>query len=417
MKQHLKKSWIFAPLAALLFMVTPAFAQCEDPNASNAAISGMVAPDITTVNNFITAQQTYTSSGFFSTAFVKITDRLYQFTKNFSDWVDKWWENDFSPDLKDMTKELHVAVVDQTHALGNFTNAQVMLEEQDRKAHALISSLHRYSPAGLSCDIDETGPGLARSFQISRAVNRGLGMDDVPRHANDKNSLSASGKAEETKALWTEYVQKFCDNTMGDLGCTQPGTIAGRHKDIPALLWGTKQTIDPANPDNLLTLQASLRYLINPLSPEPIQKDVAEKSVTGHFALLSRRAELAYANTIYNVMGQMLSERIGGSNVDAQTLRAAAGVTPADASTNASYRELEETMTHDRYNNPQSLVRLMENPVQMAREQDTLNALRLQTMNDIYRRSEEMLFMEAAEYSRDLYKQVPHAALSSAPIK
>ncbi len=45
-----------------------------------------------------------------------------------------------------------------------------------------------------------------------------------------------------------------------------------------------------------------------------------------------------------------------------------------------------------------------------------LNALRLQTMNDIYRRSEEMLFMEAAEYARDLNGQVPRSATNNIPL-
>ena len=63
-------------------------------------------------------------------------------------------------------------------------------------------------------------------------------------------------------------------------------------------------------------------------------------------------------------------------------------------------------MTRDRFNDPQYIIKMISDPVQVARERNTLSALRLQTMNDIFRRQEEMLFMESAEYGRDLNGQI-----------
>jgi hypothetical protein len=118
-------------------------------------------------------------------------------------------------------------------------------------------------------------------------------------------------------------------------------------------------------------------------------------------------------------MGRMLSERMGSpiASPKAKNLREIAGVPKDDAADNPSYRELQEAMTKDRYNDPWYVVRLIEDPAQIAREQTTLDALRLQTMSDIYRRSEEMLFMEASEYSRDLTAPNRGRILQALPIR
>jgi len=326
-----------------------------------------------------------------------------------------------------------------------------LTEEKSRKENLTNEAQTRYAPSYLACDIDSTGPGLNRAYQISRALNRTLALDDAPRRENAAQAstwptindagnwvaqptTSFNGTGQDINAQWQEYVAKYCDNTMGDQGCTTPGLDAGRQKDIGALLWGPQLTIDPTNMENIRVMQATLRYLVDPLAPDVIPQTVVPmpntnvaQAAQGREAILGRHAEMAYVNTIYNTLGAMLSERIGGSQVDVSLMRAAAGIpqvdtTPFEANMppssspqnlpnnfGASYRETQEAMTRDRFNDPQYLVKMLANPEQVARERNTLTALRLQTMNDIYRRQEELLFMEAAEYGRDLNSQIPHA--------
>jgi hypothetical protein len=118
----------------------------------------------------------------------------------------------------------------------------------------------------------------------------------------------------------------------------------------------------------------------------------------------------------------MMSERLGGSLVNVSVMRAAAGIPAEDTApgilpnVGASYREVSEAMTRDRFDDPQYLVRMLGDPVQVARERNVLSALRLQTMNDIYRRQEELLFMESAEYGRDLNSQIPRAITARTPF-
>jgi hypothetical protein len=122
-----------------------------------------------------------------------------------------------------------------------------------------------------------------------------------------------------------------------------------------------------SNPDNQLMVKAAMRYLVRPLSEDPIMPG-AMQSIPGQQALLARRAEAARINTIYNVLGQLVSERIGGSGVNVQSMRISAGIPPADASTDASYREIQQSQTKDHYLNPQYTVHASGTPDQVVRE-------------------------------------------------
>jgi hypothetical protein len=191
------------------------------------------------------------------------------------------------------------------------------------------------------------------------------------------------------------------------MGCGgTPGTRAGEHTDIPSLLWGDKQTIDVSDAETQQVINAALRYLISPVTPDPIAEDVVN-TPQGREALLQRRAQAGRVNTVYMVMSQMISERIGGSGVDTSEVRTAAGLPPADAATDASYREILNAVNKDRFHNPEYVVRIVSNPEQVVREKGAVTALLMQQMNDLYKRMEEMVFMEASVYAGELDGRVP----------
>jgi hypothetical protein len=62
-------------------------------------------------------------------------------------------------------------------------------------------------------------------------------------------------------------------------------------------------------------------------------------------------------------------------------------------------------------------VHLLGNSEQVTREQMTLDATRMQVMNDTFHRLEERLFMESSEYGVDLNSQMPRAAVRVIPMK
>lgn len=405
----------------------PAQAACESGSAVSSAIATMNSTDIEKLNLLIlqeVAEKTTTTpdnTGGFApnimrSALAQLIDYFLKFGENILKTLTSWASEDWLKGLKGMTQELHVAQVDQTHQIGLLTDRKLLMEDKLRFEKYLDDAHRRYAPSELACEVDSVGPGLAKAYQIARGLNHGLTLDDNYRRNNLKGSPAETGKAADVTTTWREYVSRFCDNTMGDMGCTAPGTFAGKHLDLAGMLWGPKQTIDPSNPDNVLIMNAALKYFINPIAPDPLTKTTL-RSALGRQSMLERRSEQTYINTIYNTVGAMLSERIGGSGVNVQLMRAASGVPIENASPDASYREIMQAITRDRFNNPTYLVRMIGDPNQIVREQSALHALRLQTLNDIYRRTEERLFMDAAAYGRELNEQIPGAAATSIPFQ
>jgi hypothetical protein len=413
-----KDKKLLVPALVFLLVLLPAraFAGCETPFSASPAMAQLAKEDTKTINDFIEQEKKFIDKDLTQTATYEMMSRLDEFDVNLLAWLNDWWKNRLLPSMKQMTKQLSAAQIDQTRTAGALMDAQLFSESASNKKQRQSEAHLRYRPSDMACQADTVSLGQTKAQQLSKAITRATAMDDAKRRGNDRGSISAAGRGAEMSSLWTEYVAHFCDNENGDKGCTQPGTMPGKHKDIPAMLWGDKQTIDLSNPENLIMMQAALHYLVYPLSSDPIPPGAVE-SADGHQAILVRRAESARTNAIYNVIGQMVGERVGGSGVNVQAIRAAAGIPVADASANASYREAQQALTKDRFNSPEYIVRMVNDPEQVVREQMTISAIRLQILNDIYRRSEELLFLSAAEYSRDLDKQIPSSAVSSAPLK
>ncbi|MBU6474948.1 MAG: hypothetical protein KGQ70_03195, partial [Alphaproteobacteria bacterium] len=419
----------------------PAAAQCENPADTAQPLNQLVNQDINNINLFIQQEANpqllgnNTPGGFIDniieSAFgMNPTDHgLFQYYTSFynsveqamSDWMNGSGAVNLSQTLKSMTMELHASQVDQTHMIGELMDAQAAVEEKTDAERLETEAHRRYQPSELACELDSTGPGLARAFQISRAFNRGLAQDDDAVATNAINSFSQHGRNEDLSYMWNQYVTQFCDPTMGDQGCTAAGPLAGREKNIGALLWGPQQTIDPTNKQNILVMQSALRYIVDPLTSDPLPAKVAA-TPGGHVQILLRHSQLAYINDIYNVLGAMLSERLGGSGIDVsqmenKTVGLPATETAPEGTAGASYMEIMDTMTRDRFEDPYYLMNMIGDKSQVEREQTTLDALRLETMNDTFHRLEDRLFMESAEYARDLDHQLPEAAPKYTPMK
>jgi hypothetical protein len=179
--------------------------------------------------------------------------------------------------------------------------------------------------------------------------------------------------------------------------------------DIAGLLWGDRQTIDMDNGGNQLFVQAAQRFLISPLSADPIARDATSAS-PGQESWLLRRSHETRVNAIYNVIGRMVSERAGRARPNADVtsdIRSAAGIDLTNVSSDPSYREIQQALSKERFYNPEYISSLVDDPSAVVREQGAINAIRLQQLNDMYQRMEEMVFMQAAVYAADLDRQVP----------
>lgn len=422
MKDGRKKLIALSLLAALCCAPAAAFAQCESSSAANQALQNMANENKNDLNNYIKEVEKYVDRKLTDNAEYEMTERLSEFDDNIRAWLSDWKDNRLIPTMKVMAKQLSIAQVDQTRQLGAMMDTSLLNDVRKNTQAREEEARHRYMPSEMTCQADTTGPAQVKAHQMSRALNRGYAKDSVKSLGNAKGTPGATGRSAEIKSQWDEYVSVFCDPDNGDQGCgTTPGSRPGTEKDMAGLLWGSVQTIDASSAENRAMLSGALRYLVAPAANNPIPPNAID-SAGGREAMLDRRAALARNSAVYNVVGQMLAERV---SVPAETslsdvfrsLRTGAGLPNNITSDNPSYSELRQAITKERFSDPAYITRLVNSPEEVMREQGSVNALRLQLMNDLYRRQEEQLFMEAAMYSHDLDRQKPPTAVSAGTIK
>ena len=403
-----------------------AYAQCETaPNASNE-FNDLADDIVDELNNFIEQEENFITELVTHRAKYEMINRLYEFDTTIRAGLSNWWQNDLLPTMKLQSQQLSTDQVDQSKTLGALLDAQSENEALNDINQQEVESKRRYEPNESSCTIDSMaapagggGGGATKAAALSKAMAKGLAQDDEPRRTNAKGSPSEFGQGAEQQWAWTQFKTKFCDPALGHQGCTTAGdpVMAGMHANLPKLLWGNKQTIDMKDAKNREIVEAAERYYINPQAADPVP-DKAVKSSTGQEILLERRANSARINSIYNVIASMIGERVGGSGVDTNDIRKAAGIIPTDPGpADASYRELMQAMSVDRYHDPDYIVRMVNYPEQTVRELGSINAIKMQQMNDIYKRQEELMFMEAASYANVLDGDKPTTSAGSAPLR
>jgi hypothetical protein len=380
-----------------------AYAQCENPFNATNQFNQMAKDIVKELNDFIQQEENFIDEKLTHTATYEMELRLYEFDTNTRKALTDWWNARFLPDLRKMTQQLSAARLDQTKALGQMMDAENLNETMHDYQRREAEAFHRYQPSEMACTLDTQGPGTGKAYRISRAFAAGAVKDSTDARLLKKGTPGAKGIGALQNWKWNEYISKYCDPELNDQGCTTAPDpdLAGRNRDLPGMLWGVHETVDMKLPENRNAFNAVMDYFVGPAAMDPIPPSVL-KGTNGRQAMLSRRADTARINTIYNTIAQMMSERVGGSEVDVQSLREQGGLPPGDASTDASYREIQQAMTKDRFRSDNYITSLVNNPASLVRTEGAINAIKMQQMNDIYHRIEERVFMEAATYSKVL---------------
>lgn len=446
----MKKTLILIATAAFLFggvslwQPRPAYASgaCETAADAEQQIDELNQDVVDLFNDLLEQEQNFIDLKLMDTSKQEIMARIDEFGDNFAKGLAEFWRdnndgNDPEPkglyeQLKLMTTQLHQAKIQQTMQLGALIDAELANEVALHQQQQQVAAQQAMTTSQQGCQLDTVGSQLGAASVKTRAIARGFTLDNQPRQFNsapsgpapstpglyrDQHNLAkaaAKGPEYEQKVLYDEYQQYFCDPAAGDAGCSTPGTLAGQNTDLPALLWGDKQSADlgdsTTGENNRRVRAAALRTLISPRSTAPIPPDVAN-SMTGKEELLRRRAHTARINAVYNVVAQMMADRVSVTNfapdVSPADIRTASGVDPSESAVNPSYREIQEAMSRDRFIHPEYTAQLIGAPWEVAREEVGVNATRMQVMSDLYKRAEEMVFMEAAIYAEDLDKQMP----------
>lgn len=392
-------------------------AQCETPAPATVAMQKLVFTDITNINKWVWQEWNFIDEDLTNTASVEVVTRMEEFETNILNWLNDWWTMRYLPAMKDMTKQLSSMQVEQTGHFGALMDAAIQNETKLAENERQVEAFRRYAPSETTCDVDSImAEGSTKAQKLGGAISRSYSKDASRVALNCVCKPSANGTAAQRTADYNEYVTYFCDPARGDQGCAAPGSMAGMNVDLPALLFSNKQSVDMSSPDARRMARVALRTLLHPEAPDVIPPSVIS-TAAGQEALLQRRAHAARVNTAYHAVGQLLGQRVEGSGVDSQTVRAASGVNASQASVNASYSELKQAMGKERFLNPEYIARLVQTPEQLVREQGAIKAIQLQSMNDNYKRLEEMVYIVGGNVAADLDERVPGNAIDSAPVR
>lgn len=444
MKNTFKTFMILSAFVAASAFIAPrpalASGLCESASSAEDSFNDMNQDIVDDYNNALEQIQWFIDLKLMDTAKQEMMERLDEFQRNFGAGFKEWWhDNDEGDDpepkglyehLKPFTQQLAQARIEQTLHLGQQVDAQIINETALRLQEQRVKAQETYAVNKSACQVDTMGAAQSAAQTASRAVARGFTMDNQQRTLNSRPSgpapttpgayrdqyniakAASISPAAEQAAIFKEYQDYFCDPANGGQGCTTAGPLAGKNTDLGGLLWGNKQSAkldnSPEGENNRRIRNAVLRTMISPRTAPPVPKDVTEKT-PGQEEILRRRAHAARVNTIYNVVSQILADRVESSaaGITADEIRTASGVDPSDASVSPSYREIQEAMSRDRFVHPEYTSRLLGSPTEIAREEVGVNAVRMQQMNDLYKRLEEMVFMEAAVYAEELDGRMP----------
>ncbi len=391
----MNKIYAACAIAAVAVMLpAQARAQCENPALATATMQALMTAQTAHINQYTQQEISYLDKDLKETATKEVMDRFDQFRNNILDALNAYAER-LMPEMRDMSKQLSTSEVDQTRQLGSFDDARLQNETM-RRQRALEERITRESDQSASaCVLDTVGQGQSRGYRIGRAVARGLSYDAARELSGAKGTVGARGPAATMAAIDQEFEKKFCNKELGDQGCETSGPLAGRNNDLGGMLWGDRRTIDLNTPENKQVLETVARNIAGPLPAEPMTAQEI-RSAAGIQQSLRERSRRARINTIYNAIGQMTGQRVGGTGTNTQDIRAATGTPRENASTDASYNEIQEAVARDRFSDPEYLFSMVNNPAGLVRELGAVNAVRMMQISDLYKRMEELVWVEGA---------------------
>ncbi len=415
--------YIFTIFVFLSAQATKAFACEMGPNAT-AVFSSLITEKDRLIDQFSQEVPNFFNLDF-DTAQTETITRLDEFNLNVRTGLENMWFDGFRPNFEPMTRQLSVAEVDQTLAIGNFIDANAFNDMNRIFQENRYRSHRGYRPSELACQADTSSYAINNADRFSRHIGKTIATISIDRLQNKRdagtNTLAAGGVDIETQdgplaehnQLWAEYLTYFCDPIMnaGNSGCSNPGVpglLPNRDLFLGDLLWGDQKTLDLSVAENRIMVDRMLRNIIQPTSL-PILVDGVLETDPGRKLMLQRRSYYARQQAIYNVLGKMIGLRAAtdpdiADNIanNIGDIRTKAGILPINVSGEPSYYEMMETMTRDKYRHKDYATNLIEEPENLIREGINIQTFQLQQMNDIYKRNEELLLLMAADLSFDL---------------
>lgn len=315
----------------------------------------------------------------------------------------------------EMTKQLSVALLDETAKIGSVMDAENQIRAQKvLQKHEQWSRL-AHLPSDLVCSPASGTLGFPSKEATMRAVARAFSYEMTKKLSSlitetaqadpglgvVKSALAAAqpkGPVPDIEFRWKEHLAKYCEpgENRGKIPCASSGEWTDTDALIGKMVLNQITINDIGDPNYQAALKAMQRNLFEPVFPDPIPKKTLNE-VSGLQATAARRAERARRNTAYDMFIGAVARRTPDISMYEwnQTLRLAAGISDGDISETPSYNELMQTFTQARYMAPDYFIKIGGNKPQF--EEIVQKTGLLMQLRDEYELTETMAMMYAAQ--------------------
>ena len=373
----------------------------------------------------------------------------------FINQLNNWWNNQFLPALKDMTSQLYSYRIFETWQLGRMMDAQDVNKAARVEQEQRVTAQQGASPDESTCVAGASPPPLAETALTATALTQGFKNDLARRSQNaietpagTPPSYAPPGMtpATDRSTRWTEYCNEFYDplsnggqNNGTSMGAcpnpTQPPPGGILNGDISVEGFLLQDTINMDNPHEYAAAEALLTNLVQPEIEERLPDNIVTTPVGQEHIIRLQHLD-AIKNIATDVISSIISRRAAlpitpapgqSTNVgqDIQDIRTKAGIPacppkkPGEvcASKKPSYNEIMETMTKERFFDPEYFFRMQNNLGSLKQEQAGIDAYTTIELQDIYRLQEQINALLAARASLKLSTDTNNNQTPAAPMK
>ena len=376
---------------------------------------------------------------------------------------DTFWYYNLLPTMQAMTRELSVANIEQSEALGSFSDAANIIRARRVLSDMSIDDHRAVRPSGNVCTVATMMGGMVRATGFSDDYNAAAAAGKIWRSMNKQDMPSGGGFALDVNSRWYGgFVNNWCDPTYnngstnpasinyGAAGCKVPGIWVGQDVDVAGLIFG-QDTID-LTPDNPAACQAdnnspplkcdsvvkdNLDELFANLA-EPFVKDpVTANSKAGKTAILESVSYKAKRQVVYDGLYYIASRRVPGGlrQQSAGMPQVAAGApdyvkfldeiraltgedSPSLSSPNPSRNEILRALMTQRFRSGRYSLSQVDEPENNRREMIVDQALQLIQMSDQLDMMDHYALLLASQVSTEVKGEASFsAATAGAPLR
>lgn len=381
------------------------------------------------------------------------------------DWVNTFWYYNLLPEMQLMTKQLTTADVEQTFALGMFTDAANMIRARRTLDDMAIKDDREQRPSEQVCKAGTMISGMERANVFSDAYQAYGAGDKQWIAANTVGSTAATDFASYLNDRWENnggkaqamvgpgfgylaggYVPLWCNHfyNKGYAGCTQDGILAGQDIDVAGRIFGQDTIpLDPAQDPNKYN-KGALDELVTNLA-EAFGKDPVTAGLAGKDGILNSLSYRAKRQVVYDSLFYVISRRVpGGFRSESKSvgdngqvqqpkdpeefvsllkeIRAATGEDPNTGcglsaspctTPDPSRNEIFRALIAQRFQGGQYALGQIDEPENNAREQVVDQALQLMQMNDQMELMDHYSLLLASQISGEIVQGTDLSSVSS----